>query len=77
MDNISPAAERVAEVVMGAIRASGLSQRDIAARTGMHRVTLSRRLNRRSAFTVEELDLIAQTLGTTVSALTRAAEDAA
>lgn len=65
---------RVASKVADAMEAGGWSEKAMAESTGIPRVTLRRRLAG-AAFNVAELAAIADTLGTTVSALVN--EDAA
>lgn len=65
---------RVALAVAQAMEAGGWSEKALAEATGIPRVTLRRRLAG-AAFTTAELDAIAKTLDTSVSALV--AEDAA
>jgi len=56
----------IAANVSAALRAASISQRDAAARTGIAINTLSRRLTGHSPFSVTELALLADILGTTV-----------
>jgi transcriptional regulator with XRE-family HTH domain len=57
---------RIAARVSAALSEAGISQRDAAARTGIHINTLSRRLTGNSPFTVPELDILADLLGVSV-----------
>lgn len=59
---------RVASKVASAMQAGGWSEKALAEATGIPRVTLRRRLAG-AAFNVAELAAIADTLGTTVTAL--------
>lgn len=68
------ASQRIAAAVADAIKRADLSQRDVAARTGIPLVTLSRRLTGKSPFTIAELATIADLLGTTIAGLTAAAD---
>lgn len=61
--------ESVAHAVTARLKEAGLPQRTVAAETGIPIVTLSRRLTGKSSFTVHELDLIADLLGTDVATL--------
>ena len=66
----------LAQVVAAQIKSAGLSQRDMATRTGVPLVTLSRRITGRSPFTVAELATIASVLGVSVVDLVLKAERA-
>jgi len=59
----------IAALVSAALREAGIPQRDAASRTGIPITTLSRRLTGNSPFNTDELDLIADLLGVTVSDL--------
>ena len=59
---------RVAAKVAAAMEAGGWSEKGMAEATGIPRVTLRRRLAG-AAFTIAELHVIADALGTTVTAL--------
>ncbi|WP_243061199.1 helix-turn-helix transcriptional regulator [Nocardioides sp. SR21] len=67
---------RTAIAVQAAIEAAGQTQLGVAEESGIPRTTLIRRLRGLSAFTVAELEAIAAVLGTTVSNLLAAAEQA-
>ena len=58
----------VARRVQQAVAAAGLSQRDLAAQTGIPLATLNRRLNG-SPFIITELMAVADVLGTQTSTL--------
>jgi len=59
----------IAATVSAALSEAGISQREAAARSGIHINTLSRRLTGHSPFTVPELDVLADLLGTSVTDL--------
>lgn len=65
----------VARAVAAAMEAGDWSEKSLAEATKIPRVTLGRRLAGGSDFKIAELEAIAATLGTTVTALV--AEDAA
>ncbi len=69
--------ERIAQVVRDSVRAQQLSVNSLALATGVHRSTLVRRLNGKSPFTTEELDIVAGALGTTLAAVVTAADELA
>lgn len=62
-------AQRIAEKVTAAIQAAGLSQREVAAETGIPLVTLNRRLNGHAPFTVAELYCVAVALRVSAASL--------
>lgn len=57
----------VARAVSAALREAGIAQRDAASRTGIPTTTLSRRLTGHSPFNLNELELLANLTGRTVS----------
>lgn len=61
----------VAAAVAEAMKAGDWSEKGLAEATGIPRVTLRRRLAGAAPFNVAELAAIADTLGTTVTALTK------
>ena len=63
MDTPETTAQRFAEEVRAGMEVAGISQRDMAARTGIPLVTLSRRLTGRSPFTIPELAAITSEIG--------------
>lgn len=65
----SPTTQMVATRVTGLMDSSGVSTKALAESTGIPRTTLVRRLTGNSAFTLEELDLIAGEFETTALAL--------
>jgi len=68
--------KRLAEVVSAAIKTAGLSQREVASRTGIPMSTLSRRLTGRGRpFFVGELFDIGDVIGVSASEPLAAAED--
>ena len=67
----------LSEVVGNALESTGLSDRQIEAKTGISRLTLKRRLADGSKFTVAELERIATLTDTRVSALVALAEETA
>ena len=74
----NPTSTEVSEAVKSAIKAAGLSQREIATAAGIATSTLNRRLTGRGRpFLVNELFDIATVIGVDVSDLLRAAEDGA
>ena len=74
----NPTSAEVSEAVKSAIKAAGLSQREVATAAGIAPSTLSRRFTGRGRpFLVSELFDIANVIGVDVSDLVRAAEDAA
>lgn len=66
MDNTTDTSRRVAAAVSAALEAAGVNTLTAAERTGIPRSTLSRRLTGTSAFTIVELELVANLLGVTV-----------
>lgn len=60
---------RVAANVTAAMESQGIAVRTLAERTGIARMTLSRRLTGHSDFTIGELDAVARVLGVTVTSL--------
>lgn len=68
MDTATTYPQRVAAAVTEAMETGGWSEKALAEKTGIARVTLRRRLAG-SPFDVSELAAIASALGTTVSAL--------
>ncbi len=68
-EHVSTPTTRVAEAVREAVAARGISQIALSEATGIPRVTLIRRLNGHSPFTIAELAAIAEHLGVTVSDL--------
>ena len=74
----NPTSAEVSEAVKSAIKAAGLSQREVATAAGIAPSTLSRRFTGRGRpFLVSELFDIANVIGVDTSDLFRAAEDAA
>ena len=74
----NPTSAEVSEAVKSAIKAVGLSQREVATAAGIAPSTLSRRFTGRGRpFLVTELFDIANVIGVDVSDLVRAAEDGA
>ncbi|HEY9353775.1 MAG TPA: helix-turn-helix transcriptional regulator [Nocardioides sp.] len=67
MDNTF--SERVARRVRSVMDAAGMSQNELADRSGIARVTLRRRLDGHSAFTLNESERIAAALGTSLDEL--------
>jgi len=67
----------LSEVVGNALESTGLSDRQIEAKTGISRLTLKRRLADGSKFTVAELERIATLTDTRVSVLVALAEETA
>lgn len=67
---------RTASVVLAAIEAAGMTQLGVSDATGIPRATLIRRLKGQSAFTIAELEAIAEVLGIAVSQLLVSAESA-
>lgn len=61
--------QRLAEVVVAAIKAAGHSQRDVAEASGIPLVTLNRRLTGRSSFTIPEIAAISEVIDTGVTEL--------
>ena len=75
METSTDLAHQIAAEVRAAMAASGLSQRDLAARTGLPLVTLSRRLTGKGkAFDIEELARISDALGLSIVELAIRAE---
>lgn len=68
---------QLGKVVSDAIKDAGMSRQDITEATGIPRSTLSRRLTGRGPFYLNELDDIGRAIDVDVSALLKAAEDAA
>lgn len=77
MEPTWPTSTEVSETVKSAIKAAGLSQREVAERSGIPTTTLNRRLNTGSPFIYEELVAVARVIGRTVSDLIAEAERAA
>lgn len=73
MDTLT-ASRRIADVIRDRLRETRRTQLDIVAATGIPRTTLNRRMTGNSPFTVTELELIADFLGMTVTALMVASE---
>ena len=69
--------DRLAAVVVQAIRSAGLSQRAVAEKSGIPLVTLNRRLTGKAAFTVLEVAAVAEVVGVGVTELFLRAERAA
>lgn len=67
---------RVVEVVNQAVEAQGLTLRTLSDATGIPLATLHRRLTGKVPFDLVELDAVALALGTTMAAITTAAEAA-
>ena len=63
--------------VKAAVKAAGISQADLAARTGISLAALSRKLNHRAPFKVGELGAISEALGVSLTVLAQRAEQAA
>jgi lambda repressor-like predicted transcriptional regulator len=57
------------ERVKSAMKAAGIGVNQLAANSGIARVTLMRRLSRGGDFTLRELDLIADALGVPTATL--------
>jgi transcriptional regulator with XRE-family HTH domain len=68
MQSLVPA-QRVGLEIKVRMTRAGLKQADLAAVLGLSRAAVSRRLNGEIPFDVAELDLVAELLGTTSSAL--------
>lgn len=64
----------LADTVTAAIKAQGRSVLDLANSTGMHHMTLTRRLRGYTSFTVDELAAVAAELGLTLPELFATAE---
>ena len=77
MDTPEQTSREISRTVSEALRAAGISQRTAADQTGIPLTTLSRRLTGAAPFLVTELAVLAEMLGTTVSALTASAGRAA
>lgn len=71
--NIDPQAVAIGQAVRGAIAQAGLTQADVAERTGIALNTLSRRINGLLPFTWPELVRIADVTDVSVSDLAAAA----
>ncbi|QWW20156.1 helix-turn-helix transcriptional regulator [Schaalia sp. 19OD2882] len=68
---------KVAKLIDRKRTQAGKSVVALSNESGIPRATLIRRLNTGSGFTVEELELIANTMGTTAAALVTEAENTA
>lgn len=69
----STTSQTVAARISGLMTESGVSAKGLAEATGIPRTTLVRRLTGNSAFTLEELDLLAAHFDTTPLALVEVA----
>ena len=74
MEHPPTASAAIAAEVSRRMEAAGLSQREVAAKTGIALTTLNRRLTGTSPFSITELAGVASLLDTTVSHLANAAE---
>ena len=68
MEHINPTSEEVAATLKDAMKAAGVSQRDMAERTGIPLTTLNRHLNN-GGIEWDEIRSIASVLGTSASSL--------
>lgn len=66
--------DRLADAIRDATTAAGVSQRELAARTGIPLVTINRKLNHASPFNAIELGAISEALGTSLVDLALKAE---
>ena len=65
---------RLSQAIKDAAAEAGVSQRDLAARTGIPLVTLNRKLNHLSPFNAVELGAMSETLGVSLAELALRAE---
>lgn len=73
MDERATAAQRAAAAVIGTMHRIGVTQDELAERTGIPQATLSRRLSGRGpGLNVDELDRISYALGVPYASLTGA-----
>lgn len=74
MANIDPYSQQVARELEASAREQGLSQNELARRSGVSQAQISRIFKFLRAVSVEDLDLIAQALGVRGSVILKRAE---
>jgi transcriptional regulator with XRE-family HTH domain len=77
MRSRNPRRQALADHVFALVKSSGRSVLSVANNIGMSDDTLMRRLRGINPFTVDELDAVADDLGTTTAEIMRAVEDTA
>ena len=74
MNTAQATSDRLVDAVLAAMKEKGISQRAMSDATGIPLVTLSRRLLKRSAFTLVELAAVAEVLNLSLVELALRAE---
>jgi transcriptional regulator with XRE-family HTH domain len=74
MTTATQLSDRLANAIRDAASSAGVSQRELASRTGIPLVTLNRKLNHSTPFNAIELGAISEALGTSLVDLALKAE---